>query len=361
MSALINIILLLTSLIVSQTAYADSLTHICLTGKVETFLPNYKTAFLNAANLSLIENPEIHNVNIKTYFFDNKPLSAIRTYDQMMRDHCNAIIGFEYLSDLLLIAKKQRNNNIPIFTSYASSLNADLIPSNIFIFMPSYNYHAQKMLAFLHKKYKVLSNVLIVTEVDDAALIRYKNAYQSLLNQAKIPYNTFDFLGSDEKIESKIQKLTEHKHYHFVFVLASAVSSTKILNTMNDQNIVFIGTEYFGSSINQSVFVRLNNKIVHAYVIRNIDLLKSNQKLKDFKKVYMQHYAVAPNPLAIYTYDAMNIILNSLKKYHFFNTDHILETDYTGVSGAFIKNKKFYRSKQYAILSIEKTGFVYAE
>lgn len=35
-------------------------------------------------------------------------------YNQMVNDSCSAIIGFEYLSDLLLAVKEQKNDTIPI-------------------------------------------------------------------------------------------------------------------------------------------------------------------------------------------------------------------------------------------------------
>ena len=357
-SKLFEIIL---GLLICLNANAMAPINLCLTGKVELTLPDYKAAFLNAVNLALSQNPERKKINIKTYFYDNKPLSAIRVYNEMLRDRCAAIVGFEYLSDLLLVTTQQHDTNIPIFTSYASSSDSDKLPKNIFIFVPSYDYQAKKMISFLHKKYSQINNALIITEIDRADLEKYKTAYEALLNQENIHHDKFDFIGSDNQFENKLKKFTTNKHYNFVFVFAGAVGSTKIINFMNDHKTIFIGTENFGSSTNQSLFVRLNDKKIMALSIRNIDFLKINIPLKEFKKEYIEKYEIAPSPLSTYTYDAVAIILKTLEKQNSVNTSNILKTNYNGITGAYIKDNQFHRSKQYVILSIGDNGFVYEE
>lgn len=332
---------------------------ICMTGKLETTLPEYKSAFLNAVHLALSKNSISQQVQVKTYFFDSKPLSPVRAYKQMMRDHCAAIIGFEYLSDLLLIAKFQQDETIPIFTSYASSNSWDKLPKNIFLFMPSYDYQAKKMLEFLNAKFGSMNKVLVITEVDRVDLAKYKIAYEKQFKQATISYEQFDFIGNDELIEKKLASFITNKTYSFVFVFSSAVASTKIINFMNNHKTVFIGTENFGSSTNQSLFVRLNDKKLLAYTIRNIDFLKQNKGLANYRNEYIKQYETVPNPLSAYTYDAMRIILKTLEKNHVINTKAVLETDFHGITGGRIKDGQFYRSNQYVILSISKKGFVY--
>lgn len=332
---------------------------ICMTGKIETTLPGYKLAFLNAIQLALSKSPADKLVQIKTYFYDSKPLSPVRIYNQMMRDHCAAIIGFEYLSDLLLIAKLQQDEKIPIFTSYASSNSWDKLPKNIFLFMPTYDYQAKKMLGFLHDKFGLLNKVLVVTEIDRIDLTKYKTAYEKLLQQAHIPYEQFDFIGNDEQAEKKLKNFITNKTYSFVFVFSGAVGSTKIINLMNNHKTIFIGTENFGSSTNQSLFVRLNDKKLSAYTIRNIDFLKQNKQLVNFRREYMKQFKIMPNPLSAYAYDAMRIILNTLEKKHIVNTDAVLETNFYGVTGGHIQDGQFHRSNQYVILSISEKGFVY--
>jgi len=334
---------------------------ICLTGKVETILPAYKAAFLNAADLALKNNSNTGSFLLKFYFFDNKPLAALRVYHEMLDDNCSAIIGYEYLSDLLLVSKEQKDTNIPIFTSYASSLNADQLPKNIFIFMPSYDYQAEKMVNFLEKKYGHLGNVLVLTEVDTTALAKYKEAYQYILGDKKIRFDTFDFLANDQSFDEKLKLFLRDKHYDYVFVLGAAVGSTKVIDIMNDHKTVFIGTEYFGSSTNQSVFSRLKDKNVTAYIIRNIDLIKKTKALSDFSENYVMHYKMSPNPLAVYTYDAMNILIRAFDEFKSVSTNDILKLDYIGISKAYLKNGSFHRSSEYIILLLEKNGFTYVE
>ena len=352
-------IILLGILFVLTNANAFVLIPICMTGRLETTLPEYKIAFMNAVDLALSKSQVAQQVQIKTYFFDSKPLSSVRAYNRMMHDHCAAIIGFEYLSDLLLVTKLQKDEIIPIFTSYASSNSWDKLPKNSFIFMPTYDYQAKKMLGFLHDKFGLINNVLIVTEIDRVDLAKYKIVYEKYLHQEKISYEQFDFIGNDVNLENKLSNFTKNKSYSFIFVLSSAVGSTKIINLMNNHKTIFIGTENFGSSANQSLFVRLHDKQISAYILRNLDFLKQNKRLFDYRNEYVKRYKTMPNPLSAYAYDSMRIILEALKKNHRINATSVLNIDFDGITGVRIKNGHFYRSNKYVILSINKKGFVY--
>ena len=100
----------------SISAVAHPKIKICLTGRIVENLQSYGQSFLNAAYLSKEQNDASNQVEIKKYFYNNRPLEPINIYDKMVRDECSAIIGFEYLSDLLLAIKEQKNQQIPIFT-----------------------------------------------------------------------------------------------------------------------------------------------------------------------------------------------------------------------------------------------------
>lgn len=130
---------------------------------------------------------------------------------------------------------------------------------------------------------------------------------------------------------------------------------------MNDHRTIFIGTENFGSSANQSLFSRLKDKDITAYIVRNLDFIKLNRALQKFKNIYVEKYGLEPSPLSAYTYDAVSIILTTLKKQNKLNTNNILKTNYHGITGAYIHNNQFIRSNQYVILSIGKKGFIYEE
>lgn len=354
-------LLKLMLVLISFSSHALKPISICMTGKLELALPEYKTALLNAVNLALSEHPISNKVQIKTFFYDNKPLTPIRAYNKMLKEHCLAIIGFEYLTDLLLITKIQRDLNIPIFTSYASSNPSDKLPKNIFMFMPTYEYHAKKMLQFLQLKYKKINKVLLVTELDRVDLVKYKLAYQTLLKSKKISYDTFDFIGTDNTFDRKLAKFLRGKKYNFVFLLSGAGNSSEIINFMNDHKIIFIGTENFGSSTNQSLFVRLKDKTINVFAIRNLDFLKEDKSLAHYRQKYTAQYAIKPSPLSIYIYDAMTLILNVLEQKKSINTDQVLETHFNGITGAFIKKKTFHRSNHYIILSMNEKGFVYEQ
>ncbi len=331
---------------------------LCLTGKIELSLPEYRVSMVNAANLALNQK-RFNYINLKTYFYDNKPFSPLVAYKKMLQDKCSAIIGYEYLADLLLIAKKQENDKIPIFTSYASTNKNDNLPNNFFIFEPNYEYQSQKMLDFLYKKFGKIHKVLIITEIDRSDLLKYKKAYNYVLTHADILYDTFDFISNDNTFEKNLQNAITKKQYHYIILLTNSVNSTTIINYINDHKIIFIGTENFGSSVNQSVFVRLKDKNVIAYTIRNLDFFKKNKSLELFLNEYKQKYLSMPNMISLYTYDAINIILKTLEKYGSITPNKILNINFNGVTGIKIKNQHFYRSNQYTILSIKNNGFNY--
>lgn len=67
-------------LLIALNSNASGAINICLTGKVQLIFPAYKTAFMNAANLALNESSAKDKVKLRTYFFDNKPLSSVRAY-----------------------------------------------------------------------------------------------------------------------------------------------------------------------------------------------------------------------------------------------------------------------------------------
>jgi hypothetical protein len=66
--------------------YAESEVTLCMSGKIELMLPSYKDAILNSVELALNQNSLGKNIKIKTYFYDNKPLSPIEAYHEMIHE-----------------------------------------------------------------------------------------------------------------------------------------------------------------------------------------------------------------------------------------------------------------------------------
>ena len=353
------------SLLIFASAWTDVIAQpqikICLTGRVVENLKSYGQSFLNAAHLVREQNNLADKVEIKSYFYNNRPLEPIHIYNQMIHDGCAAIIGFEYLSDLLLATKEQKSDKIPIFTSYASTTNADQLPKNIFIFMPSYNAQAKEMLRYLHKRFNTMDNILLITEINRDEMLKYKEVYSHELSKENIKYDTFDFLENDGDMPGKLNKFLNKNKYDYVFLLSGAIASAKIADAMNDHNTIFIGTENFGSSVSQTFFMRLNDKVIRSYFIRNLDYLKPSPILSKFEKTYSQKYHEKPTLLAAYTYDAMSIILKSFHKSGSVDTNSIFPINYNGITGAYLRDNKFHRSTNYVILSVNKDGYAYEQ
>lgn len=335
---------------------------ICLTGRIVESLPSYGQSFVNAANLAVEQKNLKQPVEIKKFFYNDMPLAPLSAYQKMLQANCTAIIGFAYLSDLLLIAKTQSNENLPIFTSYASTLGEDELPKNIFIFRPSYRFFSQKMLSFLEKKYSDLGRVLLVTEVNREAMTEYKQAYIEQFKKQHIRYATFDFLESNENVVSKLNKFLEHKkHFRFIFLLSGAIASAKIANALNNHKVIFIGTENYGSSSAESFYIRLSNKNIKSYFIRNLDLLKANKKLTAFENMYTKKYHQKPLLFSAYTYDATCTILDTIKSHGYLSIENILNIHYDGITGIKIGGGKFHRSSEYIILKVSPHGYQYAQ
>lgn len=335
---------------------------ICLTGRIVKSLPSYGQSFIDAAHLAVEQSQLKRPVTIKSFFYNDRPLAPMSAYQKMLKANCSAIIGFEYLSDLLLVAKKQSNKELPIFTSYASTLGDNQLPRNIFIFRPSYRFFAKKMLDFLQNKYGKLGQVLLVTEVSRDSMKKYQQAYIEQLKERHIQYSTFNFLENDKNIVNKLnQSFKDKQSFHFVILLSGAIASAKIANELNDHKTVFIGTENYGSSSSQSFYVRLSDKNIKSYFIRNLDLLKPSEKLQTFEKSYKSKYHKKPLLLSAYTYDATRIILKAIKSSGFVSLNNILNSQYNGVTGAEVNNAKFHRSSDYVILKVSPNGYKYAK
>lgn len=343
-------------------AFAETPMAICLTGRIVINFPSYGESFVNAANLAVDQEEMEKSVVIKKYFYDDRPLSPISAYKKMVKDHCSAIIGFEYLSDLLLVEKIQGENKIPIFTSYASTLGNNNFPKNIFIFMPSYRFLANKMTDFAINKFGHLKHVLLITEINRDSMKQYRQAYIEEFKKDHIQYKTLEILENDNNLIPKLKNfIKNNEKFDYVFVLSGVIASSKIINELSNRGMVFFGTENYGSSSAQSLFVRLSNKNVNSYFIRNFDSIKRNPYLEKFEDSYEENFNKKPLSLSAYTYDATRIILNSIKRYGDANLNNILKSNYVGASGVKIKNGLFYRSPEYIILKVTTSGYQYVE
>ena len=299
------------------------------------------------------------DIQIKDFFYDDRPLSPLGAYHDMVAADCSAIIGFEYLSDLILVEHLQQDTNIPIFTSYASGLTNTDFSKNIFVFRPSYNSLSQKMLDFLLKKYGSIDSVLLVTQVSRDSMKAYKSAYESQLDKHSIDYDSFDFLENDKDLETKINDYVANHNtkYKYVVLLAGAIDSAKVANALSDNSIIFIGTENFGSTYAASFYIRLKNKKENAFFIRNLDFVNADESLKDFEREYTETYQNTPLLISAYTYDATKIILESYNTFEKVNPSVINKINYEGITGAEVSNGKFSPSSEYIILTTTDVGY----
>jgi len=338
-----------------------NVTKICLTGRIEENLPAYKETFTNAASLAINEMNYSSLVQMKLYLYGNEALSPLVEYQKMRSDHCSAIIGFEYLTDLLLAVQAQRDKTVPVFTSYSSTLASKELPSNIFVFSPTYDFLAGKMFSFLQRRFGRLNNILIATEVNRASMSEYTEAYEAIFKKNNIKYDNFYFLETDQNLPNDLKIFLGKKHYDYVFLMSGAIGSAQIANVMNDQKTIFIGTENFGSYELPSFYLLLNNKKIRSFFIRNISYLNPSKELLAFQEKYEHVYGSQPTALSAYTYDAVKIILTALANGKSLKNSSIMEINYKGVTGAYFINNTFHRSNDYTILSVTPSGYKYEE
>lgn len=334
--------------------------HVCLTGRVAGNMRGYERSLTNTVHLVFDKNPHLKSrVRIKKYFYDYSPLAPMRAYRKMVSAHCSAIIGYEYLSDLLLAIENQNKLDIPILTSYASSITGEVLPKNIFMFMPTYDFQSSKMLEFLLKKFGELKKVLIITEINRDEMMKYKASYSKDLKKHRIEFSTFDFLEYDTSFLNKLEQHIKDEKYSFVFLLSGGIAATKIANRMNNHANVFIGTENFGSSVSPTFFIRLINHEINSYFIRNFDYIKPNEEVHHFYQDYLKTFNEKPTVSCAYTFDALNMIFESIKTFNKVDTESLYKITYQGITGARIAHGDFYRSKDYVILSLNPQGYVY--
>jgi ABC-type branched-subunit amino acid transport system substrate-binding protein len=352
---------LISTTVLFSSAYADPL-KICLTGSDVDTQSSYGQSFINGTNLAKLQSKIGDQVVIESYFYDRNPLSPLRTYDQMVDSGCKAIIGFDSLTQLMLIASLQANDKMPIFTPYANTLHQNTsLPKNFFFFMPPYYSLANHMMAFLKQQFGQLDQVLLITEVNRNEMQDYKSVYSTLLHSNKVSFDTFDYLENDNSMPAKLQNFMQNKHYRFVFLFTTGPDAAEIVKTINQPKTIYIGTEYFGSSSAETFAISVESKNAQAYFIRNLDYLKASPALAKFQQQYVSQYHIEPTILSAYAYDATQIILNTLAVNHDLSTDDILNTDYTGISGAYIADGQFHRSSNYIILMNSPSGYRVAQ
>lgn len=341
----------------ASTALANQANTICLTGRIEKILPSYAVANINAAKLALIDS-NMKN-KIKTYYYNNTPMAPLKAYNRMVRDGCSAIIGFAYLSDLKLIGIEQSGEEIPILTSYASNSYGHNLPKNIFLFKPTYDYLAEKMISYVEKKHITPKNYIILTEINRESMLQYKIAYMNVLKQRNIRQKSIDFIKVDVNLIDKIKHIISVNRENVIILLAGTISSAHIADRFPYKNNLYIGTENFGSSSAQSFYERIHNKKINSFFIRNLDYLKGSALLNRFKRRYEEKYLKSPLILSAYTYDATRIIANSLNGSNSISPDSLRKTDYKGVTGIQIKNRKIIRSKNFVIMNVTLHGYRY--
>jgi len=342
---------------------ANNEINICLAGRVEKNFPSYKQALVNSVTLAVDNSKLKDQVHIHDFFYDDRPLSPIVAYKKMIDNGCSAIIGYEYLSDLLLIEKFQQDKKIPIFTSYASGLDNEGFEKNIFIFRPSYNELSEKMTKFLLDKYGVLESVLLVTQISRDSMKDYKSAYMNQFKQQGINYDSFDFVENDIDLKDNINEyiISQQKKYQYIFLLSGAIDSARVANAIEDNNIVYIGTENFGSSSAASFHIRLSDKKTKSFFIRNLDYVDANEKLQTFSDFYKKTYDKLPLIISAYAYDATNIILESYKNFGDVSIPDINKVEYEGVTGIQVHEGNFYASKKHVILKSTDLGYEKSE
>jgi ABC-type branched-subunit amino acid transport system substrate-binding protein len=276
----------------------------------------------------------------------------------MEKAGCDVIIGYSYLTDLLLVNNKIKNIKIPIFTPYATANNLSIFSKNIFFFRPNQNFLASKMINYLKMKKYDLKNVLLITDVGRSQTLDYKKSYAQLLREDKISFDSLDILENDPKLIEKLQTQVNKRKYKYIFLLSGAVASAKIANALTDKDIVFIGTENFGSSTSKSFVSRLGKKNITSMFCRNLSYLDlKNKKLQSFSNEYRKQFEKMPTLLSAYTYDASSIIIKALYRSENLNMRSFLSEGFEGVTGIKISNKKRLVSSYYSILSVVNNDY----
>ena len=328
--------------------------NICIASRVGASLPAYKTAIYDAARLAT----EKYNIDVKlTPFFYKNPLDPIRVYDKMIEAKCDAVIGYEYLTDVCLL-EKNRKINIPIFSLYGSNYKKSNIVNNIFFLLPSYYSQAKDMLGYMKSDLGLnnKSKILLLTNVSSESMKSYGKAYQHIFRKEQINYKKIKFADEDKDIIYKALNELKKDKYDFIIILSSSAQASEIINGVDSNKYTYIGTDMFGSSVAPTLLYQLKKTTNKIYFVRNIDT-GFDKSVSLFNKEYCKEFNIDPLMISLYAYDAVNVIIKSYSQFGFVAPRSIDGINYDGVSGINISKHKYNQSAHFIVLKVGKDGY----
>ncbi len=335
-----KVISFLLIIIISNPCFSKDLT-VCLADRIVKSIPYYGKSFVNGAELAISTFTQKDRVKLKTYFYDWEPLDAIKAFKAMQDDSCSVIVGFSYLTDAMLVDR--RNVSLKIFSPFAGFYGTPKLSNNFFTFKPPLEKFSESIIKLSLRIGKKRPYIVFVEENRNSSL-EYLKAYKNSLRSRHIKFKVFHILEGSNKIESVLADNSSVLSKSNIILLSGVVTSSKIINSLSDKENIFFGTENFGSSTAKSIFNRINNKKEKIYFARNLDYIdKTNHKLSSFRTLYKSKYNTDPTVLSAYTFDAVSASLeayklNPLEKLDFSNPS------YNGITGIAFKNNTYSRS-----------------
>lgn len=325
-------------LILSLKVSASDQFKICIAGHIYKEFKSYGDSLENAVKMAIDENHS--DVVYEKFYYDNSPLESIKIYNKMIIAKCRAIIGFPYLTDLLLLNNAVKiDPTVPILSPFAATFSKNL-QKNFYLLHPPQDVLIDKLFDFVIKKFPDSINITILTDIRRVEMIEYKTALINKLKGTKFNVSILDIINDEINPNLKINTSN-----HLFFLFTGPVPASKFINITNSQGI-YLGTETLGSKTTPSLINILGNKnLKNIYSIRNLSFDTKELNLSSFYKNYKNRFKSDPTILSIYGYDATNISL-LLKS--------SIQKDFTGISGVKISHGKLIYSKYYSIISPSK-------
>ena len=321
----------------------------------------YKEDYLKGIKLAstVAKNRKHIDVIYKYFSYKKEPLGIFAAIPKVKAWKPDFIIGPRSSNSMLLL--KNAFKNILVVSPMATSPQLETLPSNYYSFSLSDKYIAKALVIFTSKKLKNVPGILSVPAEDCISCKTISNLYLSKIKEQSKDINTIEnYFTSDnvENIDISTILLGYEKDYIIFSPNISYVSGVliaRLLNSIKSNNVVFIGSDGWGS--HDIVYVgKINAKYEFtAYYIQNWSIDIKTKEISKFDEDYERLFGEKTSYNVAYaSYSTLNRILSLVN----IKESRLLHNKNQYILNKFllsIKNKKnLFKQKNYVIYKLGK-------
>lgn len=301
-------------LLAPPVATATAQLRICLTGGNVKVKKLYGEAFYQGAQLGLeSRSNQTITVDLRQHYYDPMPLAPITAFKEMMQDLCGVIVGFDTTNDLMAV-KSLADKSHPLIVSLYGRLNETLAAAPLLTSLqpPVVSFVNTLMHFMTHDKGHQFNNSLLITSVDSADLLAYRDAYASALTALGARVAQISLLESGFSAAALLAQYTPP--YDSIFILTrspiAAAAAAALYDYHHGENLpIFFGTLYFGTAAHPAFSELLDHRPLTAYFSRMETSDDPDPRFVAFAAEYRMKYHVEPMAISALAYDAVRYVL----------------------------------------------------